>query len=560
MNTNELDDLNNPQSVNLGTRRLAKLRMADFPNADDIVREGLLTAPRSEEAVDIMLVNPPTPDGELWIRTQHRVGRRTRENMIWPQVSLAQMAALLHPVYKVKVIDCNAERMGWPEFTKLIDKYQPKYYLTQLTAPTLENDMYGCFLAHARGAKTIAFGTHITPIPLETMRPYPALDFALVGEPDLTIRDLLDHLENKFDQRSPEIVKMFEKHDPSYKPSLNEDGTVNMRGIKGIAWRKGEEIMLNFPRPFVADLDDMPIPMHELLPLQSYRMPLIKGPFTFIVTSRGCPAGCTYCIKHVSYQYSARIRSPKLIMEEMWRLKKLGINNIHMYSDLFTVNREQVVELCKMMIEEKINIHWTSNSRVDYVDEEMLMLMGKAGCRLISWGIESGNEQILRHAHKGAYPDKAERALRWAKKAGIMNWGYFIIGLPGETEETVQQTIAFAKKLPLDIALFHVAAPYPGTPFFFEVVKNKWFRPGTRWEHVDMDKGTVLDYPNMPAERLLYWQKRAFREWAFRPGPAFTYLKMLLYDWSTMKTAINVGLQHIFWASSDEGAPIGSAS
>jgi len=551
---------NDPQSVNMGSRLTPKLRMVDFPNADAIVRNGLLNASRSEDAVDIMLVNPPTPDGELWIRTQHRVGRRTRENMVWPQVSLAQMAALLHPVYKVKVVDCNAERMGWPEFTRLLDKYQPKYYLTQLTAPTLENDMYGCFLAHARGAKTIAFGTHITPIPVETMRPYPSLDFALVGEPDLTIRDLLDHLEGKFDLRTSEINDMFIKTDPSYKPSLNEDGSVNMRGIKGIAWRNDEEIMLNFPRPFVGDLDDMPIPMHELLPLQSYRMPYIKGPFTFIVTSRGCPAGCTYCIKHVSYQYSTRIRSPKLIMEEMWGLKKLGINNIHMYADLFTVNRDQVIELCKLMIEEKIDLHWTCNSRVDFVDEEMLTLMGKAGCRLISWGIESGNEQILKHARKGAYPDKAERALRWAKNAGIMNWGYFIIGLPGETEDTIKETIAFAKKLPLDIALFHVAAPYPGTPFFFEVVENKWFRPGTRWEQVDMDKGTVLDYPNLPAEKLLYWQKRAFREWAFRPGPAFTYLKMLTYDWATTKTAINVGLQHIFWSTSDSGAPVGGAS
>ncbi|MEP0805483.1 MAG: radical SAM protein [Chloroflexota bacterium] len=551
---------NDPQSVNMGSRLTPKLRMVDFPNADAIVRNGLLAAPRSPDAVDIMLVNPPTPDGGLWIRTQHRVGRRTRENMVWPQVSLAQMAALLHPVYKVKVVDCNAERMGWPEFTKLLDKYQPKYYLTQLTAPTLENDMYGCFLAHARGAKTIAFGTHITPIPVETMRPYPSLDFALVGEPDLTIRDLLDHLEGKIDQRSPHIQKMFEKTDPSYKPSLKEDGTVDMHGIKGIAWRKGDEIILNFPRPFVADLDDMPIPMHELLPLQKYRMPYIKGPFTFIVTSRGCPAGCTYCIKHVSYQYSTRIRSPKLIMEELWQLKKLGINNIHMYADLFTVNRDQVVELCKLMIEENIKIKWTCNSRVDFVDEEMLTLMGKAGCRLISWGIESGNEQILKHARKGAYPDKAERALRWAKKAGIMNWGYFIIGLPGETEETIRQTIDFAKKLPLDIALFHVAAPYPGTPFFFEVVENKWFRPGTRWEQVDMDKGTVLDYPNLPAEKLLYWQKRAFREWAFRPGPMLTYLKMLTYDWATTKTAINVGLQHLFWATSDSGAPVGGAS
>jgi radical SAM superfamily enzyme YgiQ (UPF0313 family) len=551
---------NDIQSVNMGSRLSPKLRMADFPNADDIVREGLLSAPRSADAVDIMLVNPPTPDGELWIRTQHRVGRRTRENMVWPQVSLAQMAALLHPVYKVQVVDCNAERMGWPEFTKLLDKYQPKYYLTQLTAPTLENDMYGCFLAHARGAKTIAFGTHITPIPLETMRPFPSLDYALVGEPDLTIRDLLDHLENKIDQRSPEIKRIFDKHDPMYKPSFNEDGSVNMHGIKGIAWRKNGETILNFPRPFVADLDDLPIPMHELLPLQKYRMPYIKGPFTFMLTSRGCPAGCKYCIKHVSYQYATRLRSPKLVLEEMWYLKKLGINNIHMYADLFTVNRDQVIEMCNMMIEQKIDIKWTSNSRVDFVDEEMLVLMGKAGCRFISWGLESGNEAILKNAHKGADPAKAERALRWAKKAGIMNWGYFIIGLPGETEETVRQTIDFAKKLPLDIALFHVAAPYPGTPFFFEVVKNKWFRPGTRWEHVDMDKGTVLDYPGMSAERLLYWQKRAFREWAFRPGPAFTYLKMLLYDWSTLKTALNVGFQHLLWANSDEGAPIGSAS
>ena len=542
------------QKENLGTRRVPKLRMANFPTADEIVRQGLLSEARPAEAVDILLVNPPTPDGGYWIRTQHRVGRRTRENMIWPQVSLAQMAALLHPAYIVKIIDANAEQMGWPEFSKLLDKYQPKYYMTQVTAPTLENDIYGCFLAKARGAKTIAFGTHVTPIPRESLRPYPSLDFVLVGEPDLTIRDLLDHLENKFSERSPEILKLFSEHDPLYKPSIREDGSVDMYGIKGLAWRDGNEIIVNFPRPFIKDLNDLPIPMHELLPFKSYRMPLIKGPFTFIVSSRGCPAGCTYCIKHVSYQFSTRLRSPELIMTELWKLKKLGLNNIHMYSDLFTVNREQVVELCKRMIDEKINLKWTCNSRVDYVDEEMLQLMGKAGNWLISWGIESGNEKILKHAHKGADPDKAERALKWAKKAGIMNWGYFIIGLPGETEETIRQTIDFAKKLPLDIALFHVAAPYPGTPFFFEVVENGWFRPGTRWEQVDMDKGTVLDYPNLRAERLLYWQKRAFREWAFRPGPIFTYLKMLVSDWSTIRSAISVGLQHLSWASGESEA------
>ena len=532
---------------NLGTRRVAKLRMAAFPNADEIVRQGLLRVGRTAEAVDVLLVNPPTPDGGYWIRTQHRVGRRTRENMVWPQVSLAQMAALLHPTYQVKVIDANAERMGWEAFRGELDRYQPKYYVTQMTAPTLENDMYGCFLAHARGAKTIAFGTHVTPIPRESMKPYPSLDYVLVGEPDLTLRDLIDHLEGKLGERPESIERMMVKCDPSYQPSLKEDGSVELRGIKGIAYREGGEVLLNFPRPFIAELDDLPMPMHELLPLDKYREPLIKGPFTFIVTSRGCPAGCTYCIKHVSYQYSARLRSPELIMEELWRLKELGINNIHMYADLFTVNREQVMELCERMIAEKINIRWTCNSRVDYVDEEMLTMMGRAGNWLIAWGIESANEEILKHAHKGAYRDKVVRALSWAHAAGIKNWGYFIIGLPGETEETIRQTIDFAKKLPLDIALFHVAAPYPGTPFFFEVVENGWFRPGTRWEQVDMDKGTVLDYPGLSAERMLYWQKRAFREWAFRPGPMLTYVKMLLSDWSTMKSALSVGIQHLSW-------------
>ncbi|MBP8003082.1 MAG: radical SAM protein [Chloroflexi bacterium] len=538
---------------NLGTRRVPQLRMANFPDADAAVRQGILQTPRPATAVDILLVNPPTPDGGLWIRTQHRVGRRTRENMVWPQVSLAQMGALLHPEHKIAIIDANAEQMDWKTFTKKLDEYQPKYYLTQVTAPTLENDMYGCFLAKARGALTMAFGTHVTPIPRETMRTYPVLDFILLGEPDLTIRDLLDHLENKIDQRSAHIQKIFAEHDPAYKPALNADGSVDMNGIKGLVWREQGEVIINLTRPFLKNLDDMPHPLHHLLPWQKHRMPLIKGPFTFIVTSRGCPAGCTYCIKHVSYQYSVRLRSPEHIMEEMWILKKMGINNIHMYSDLFTVNREQVLGLCKLMIEQNIQLKWTSNSRVDYVDEEMLQMMAKAGCRLISWGIESGNEQILRHARKGAYPDKAEKALTWAKKAGIMNWGYFIIGLPGETVDSIKDTIAFAKKLPLDIALFHVAAPYPGTPFFFEVVENGWFRPGTRWEQVDMDKGTVLDYENLKAEELLYWQKRAFREWAFRPGPAMTYLKMLVSDVSTMKSALSVGLQTLSWQTrSDE--------
>jgi radical SAM superfamily enzyme YgiQ (UPF0313 family) len=172
----------------------------------------------------------------------------------------------------------------------------------------------------------------------------------------------------------------------------------------------------------------------------------------------------------------------------------------------------------------------------------MLQLMGKAGCYYISWGIESANEQILKRAHKGYRKEQAYESLTWAHEAGINNWGYFIIGLPGETEETIQETITYSKTLPLDIALFHIAAPYPGTPFFYEVVENNWFRPGTNWEEVDMDKSTVLDYGNLSAERLEYWQKRATREWSFRPGPMITFAKGL-NTWEGFKSAASVGVQ-----------------
>lgn len=548
-----MGDLIAPEAIdlkhNLGTRPIKPVRNPGFPDAGAAVRDR--THARPPGAVDVLLVNPPSPDGGIWIRTQHRVGRRSREEMVWPQVSLAQLAAMLHPDYAFQIVDAIAERLTWEAFEARLRAAAPRYYLTQVTAPTLTNDMRGVMLAKALGAHTIAFGTHVTPMPTETMRDFPALDFILRGEPELTFRELVDVLDDRQAERPAWVEAMLRKTDPAWTPALpraerNGHGPA-LGGVKGLVWRDRGDVRINPDRPFIPDLDDLPMPLHHLLPLDAYRMPLMKGPFTFMVTSRGCPAGCKYCIKHVTYQWSVRLHSPERIIQEMWLLHDLGIHNIHMYADLFTVNREQVVDLCKLIIREQLPVKWTCNSRVDYVDEEMLALMGRAGCWLISWGIESGNEAILKQAAKGADPQKAHQALAWARKAGIRNWGYFIIGLPGETEQTIRQTIDFSKQLPLDIALFHVAAPYPGTPFFFEVVRNGWFREGTRWEEVDMDKGTVLQYDNLGPEDLLYWQRRAFREWALRPGPIWTYLKMLAGDRHTFKRAVRVGLEHLGW-------------
>ncbi|MEZ5317467.1 MAG: radical SAM protein [Vicinamibacterales bacterium] len=540
---------------NVGTKTRTIVVPARHPDSDAALRDR--AAREDGDRLDVLLVNPPTPDGAIWIRSQHRVGRRSRENMVWPQVSLAQMAALLAPTYTVRVVDAVAERMSWPAFERILRRERPRYYVTQLTAPTLQNDLYGTFLARGVGAVTMAFGTHVTPMPRETLRPYPSLDYGLRGEPDLTLRDLIDHLDGRQFARPDAVTRLFARHDAGYAPVVlkpDAEGRPDLSPIRGLVWRRGSEIVVNPDRPFIADLDDLPTPAYHLLPLAHYRMPLIKGPFCFVVTSRGCPAGCTYCIKHVSYGPTMRLRSPAKLMEEIRVLYDLGVRHVHMYADLFTVNRDQVMGLCRAIIESGLRITWTCNSRVDFVDREMLELMARSGCYCIAWGLESGNAEILAHARKGVNPERARQSLGWARAAGIKNWGYFIIGLPGETEATIRQTIDFSKQLPLDIALFHIAAPYPGTPFFDEVVRNGWFRPGVRWEEVDMDESTVLDYPQLSAERLEYWQKRAFREWALRPGPMFSYLKMLLSDRRTFGSAIEVGLQHLGWARRGDAA------
>ncbi|MEJ5308878.1 MAG: B12-binding domain-containing radical SAM protein [Anaerolineae bacterium] len=539
----------------------------NFPNTDALLYEELAKRPPS--AVDILLVNPPAPDGGIWIRSQHRVGRRSREGMIWPQVDLAQMAALF-PDFRVEVIDAMPERMSWATFERLLDEKRPRYYITQVTAPTLQNDMYGVFLAKARGAVTLAFGTHVTPMPASTMKTYPALDYVLLGEPELTLRELVDVSERMrngvvstgdggndvwWPSTAPDFAlrlkRLFTTHDPAWRPLWHDahfaDGDLPLDRIKGLVWRNGSQIVINPPRPYIANLDDLPLPRHDLLPLKAYRAPLVGGPYAFSVPSRGCPAGCRFCIKHVSYGASVRFRTPENVVDEIEVLVNLGVRKIHMYTDLFTVNREHVMGICEGILQRKLPVKWTCNSRVDFVDLELLQQMRRAGCWMISWGIESGEPEMLKRMNKGITLEKVEKALAWAKEAGIMNWGYFIIGLPGETEASIRKSIDFAKHLPLDLILFHIAAPHPGTPFFFEVVENGWFRPGTRWEDVDMDRSTVLDYPNLKAEDLERWAKRAFREWAFRPKPMLTYLKLLLGDPTLITSAVRIGLETLGW-------------
>jgi anaerobic magnesium-protoporphyrin IX monomethyl ester cyclase len=475
-------------------------------------------AGEQKSLVDVLFLNPPSPDGEVFIRDIHRVGRRSREKMIWPQTELAGLAAVMEEAgYSTEIIDCIAEDMDWPHFQALLEHWRPRFLVTNVTAPTLKNDMTATFLAKSIGTVTIAIGSHVTPMAYETMTDYPTLDVVIRHEPEFTLRELVQTL----------------------------DGNKTLHGVQGTVFRHNGEVVANPDRPFIANLDDLPMPLYHKLPLQKYRIPMIKGPYCFVVTSRGCPAGCRFCIKHVMWQNTVRSHSAERIFAEMKHLASLGVTNIHFYADLFTVDRQVVIDLCKLVIEDGSRFRLTSNSRVDFIDEEMLQWMAKAGFWMISWGLESGSMDVLKRMRKGINPDKTRKALETSSKLGIKNWGYFIIGMPGETVESIDQTIAFAKSLPLTLALFHIAVPYPGTPFYYEAVENGWIS-ATRWEDLDMDRSTVLNYPDLTAEELQYHAQRAFREWALRPGPAITYLKSM-NSLAALKPALSLGLEHLKW-------------
>jgi len=493
---------------------------------------------RDRFELDVLLVNPPSPNRDPYIRDVHRVGRNSREGTIWPQTALAQLAAMFPEATKsLRIIDCIAERVAWPEFEKLLGLVRPRYYVTHATAPTLTNDMRGVFLAKALGATTIAIGTHVTPATADTLQAYPALDFAVRGEPEETVHELIDMLEG---------LRQKTGGGTTTAPWLQHAEL--LAGVRGIAYRRDGRVVINADRPFIEDLDSLPIPRHELLPLEAYRLPIVGGRYTFVVTSRGCPGGCTFCIKHVTYQNTCRFRSPEHILREVRKLVDLGTTNIHFEADLFTANREQVAGICELILEQRAPVCWTCNSRVDFVDEELLGLMARAGCWMISWGIESGAPEILRRARKGTDLQQAENALRWAKAARIRNWGYFILGLPGETEETIDQTIAFSKRLPLDLALFHIAVPYPGTPFWFEALEQGWLRV-QRWEDFDMYSSTVVEYPDLTAEQVARAARRASREWSLRPGPMWTFVKELRKREMRGQLA-RIGWRYLGWMAS----------
>ncbi|MBS3117915.1 radical SAM protein [Candidatus Woesearchaeota archaeon] len=298
----------------------------------------------------------------------------------------------------------------------------------------------------------------------------------------------------------------------------------SLDGVLGIAFRSGSEVIENADRPLVYKLDDIPFPARHLFDFSKYR-PSPKEhkrlPGASIMTSRGCPYRCTFCLIG-KFQKQYRMHSARYVVDEIKELvSKYGINDIFIRDDMFTLSQERVKEICQLLISEGVDITFSCLGRADNIKLETLEWMKRAGCWRFMIGIESGNQDLLDILHKDITLDQVRTCVRMCRQVGIQVDGFFMFGIPGETKEKALQTISFAKSLGLDYAQFYLATPYPGTDLremceehgTFNAVEDEWGRLNQFG-----DENPIYVPNGMNGAELKALQRKAWRSFYLRPS------------------------------------------
>jgi len=378
---------------------------------------------------DVALVNPPA--GGNFLRELNRCSKRSMIGEVWPQTALAYISTFLQRSgFSARVFDCIGERMGTASLTKRLGACSPRIVVLLTSTTTFYNDaIVARAIKKEVGCKVCAVGAHVTALPFEALSS--GFDFVIRGEVELALLGLVRG-------RAPET-------------------------INGVCFlRNGKFVGKGFGK-LVCDLDSLGAPDRPQLPNSSYKMPLFRGSFATIIPARGCPFNCAFCRTKAFYGTSFRVRSPANVASEVVALYGEGTRNFFFQADTFTASRHWVLEFCRLLRQEHLDISWAANSRVDRFGGDVAAAMSSAGCRLVTFGVESGSQRILDSVGKGITPSQSLRAVRNARFAGMLSAAHFILGLPEDDASTIDATIRFSRKLRPNFAVFNYATPYPGT-------------------------------------------------------------------------------------------------
>jgi len=388
----------------------------------------------------------------------------------FPPLGLAYIAAILrNQDHTVRIIDMNIETKSLEELEKICEKEQPD--IVGISSTTITYNTSINILKRIKSVIPsvirIVGGPHASILPQEFVD---YSDFVVVGEGEYTMLELVKTLENS--------------EDPS--------------NIEGLVFKKDGKIVKTGPRPLITGLDNLPFPARDLLHMEAYNDN--KGA---ILTSRGCPFNCIFCNSHLIFGKKFRARNPKNVVDEIeYLVKKYNVHVIRVLDDMFTLNRKRVIEICNEILSRGLNIGWelTNGTRVDKVDKELLEKMHEAGCYRIYYGIESGSEKVLKMLRKGIKLDQVRRVVKWTKEIGIEVGGFFMIGGPGETIETLKETEKFIDELNLDYVHLSIATPYPRTDFWNWVLKNGRFVTN---DYSKFEKEFVFETPDFSWEQRM---------------------------------------------------------
>lgn len=444
----------------------------------------------------IVFIVPPVSLEEIY-------GGLAKVGAVSPPLNLLLLASIVREKgYDPSIIDCPAQGLSYGDVVKRLQAINPKFVgVTAMTPHIMQaNKLAKTIKKELPETVIILGGAHISAVPEETMRRFPDIDIGVVGEADYSLPELLYALNNG--KRASSVEGFISREDGKLVNTGQRKEKVKLDDLPFYAW----DILEGFP--------------------SAYKTPLFaahRTPATPLITSRGCPGKCTFCYSGSHETLSTY--SANYTIEMLKHLKRTyDIKEFILFDDNFVMYRKNLMKLLNMLIDEKLDMTWSCNARIDMVNEEVLNLMARAGCWQISYGIETGNQKIMDSLGKNITKEKVQKTIELSRKAGIRTVGYFMIGHFRETQETIDETIRFARDIGLDDFRMSFFTPLPGTKA--SLIADQYGEFDNDWEKMTLFS-PVFFPKGITRDQLIYNQKRAIRKFFFRPRAVWSYLKMV---------------------------------